>query len=335
MPDVFACSLVLIAIYSGLRYLRTERGHWHLLPFALLGTFGVLSKIPAGFLFVPFIPLLLDRSYPAHRRGILTGVSLLMTLPVGLWYFHWVPHLNETYGSWSFPMSRDLGQGARELLAHWPRVLKHFYSSASKFIAFFCFTGGVAWAVQQRERRLLIPLALAVPAFGLFMLKAGIQFSKHDYYVLPFVPLMALFAAYALKELRPYWLSWLLLSGILIEGVLNQWHSIHLDEKHKELIHLEEDFEKVSDRGDLIMVNSGRQPTPLYFAHREGWLVTNEEIRRETFMKNKVKKGCEYLLVLKRSFVEPVKPPLGKKVLDDPSYNIYRLGTEQKGRNSS
>ncbi len=332
MPDVFACSLVLIAFYHGLRYLQERKKHWHLLPYAILGTFGVLSKIPAGFLFLPFGLLLLDRTYPLRRRRVIAGVSLLMILPVVLWYFHWVPFLNETYGSWSFPMSRTLGQGGEELLTHWPKAFKHFYSSAIKFIAFFCFLGGVLLAILRNERKLWILLLLTGPFFGLFMVKAGVQFVKHDYYVLPFVPIMALLAGYAIKQARLHWLSWLLLTGILVEGVLNRWHSIHLDEKHKELIHLEEDLDKVSEREDRIMVNSGRHPTPLYFAHREGWLVENSEVRDKGFLKKKYDEGCTYLLVLKRSFADPVDPPFGKKVLDKASYSIYHLGQESDGQ---
>lgn len=259
------------------------------------------------------------------------AVSILMTLPVLLWYFVWVPYLNEAYGHWSFPISRDLQQGFHELIANAPKVFKHLYSSAIKYIGFFCFLGGIVLAIFRKERKVLIPLAIGVPVFGFFMVKAGVQFAKHDYYVAPFIPLMALVVAYLLDRISVRWVASLLLAGILIEGVLNQWHSIHLDEKHRELIHLEEDFQRVSERKDLIMVNSGRNPTPLYFAHREGWLVENREIRNESFLKKKMKKGCAYILVLKRSFADPVQPPIGEKVLDKKPYSIYRLKGKKDG----
>ncbi len=325
MPDIFACSLVMIAYYHGLRFLEKEKGHKELLVYGLFGTLGVLSKIPAGFLFVLFIPLFFSSHHRSGRRKLLAVVSGTMLVPVIAWYFWWVPHLVETYGAWSFPMSRDLGTGFHEIIERWPKVLKRFYSDAVKYIGFFCYLGGIALALIRKERKLLLALGLGIPVFLLFMFKAGIQFPKHDYYIAPFVPLMALTAAYFLDRLRPHWAGVLLLSAILVEGIANRYHTVRLDEDHRELIHLEAHLNQVSGQNELIMVNSGKNPTPLYFAHRKGWLAPNEKIQDPAFLEERIRKGCEYLLVLKKSFTEPIVPPFGKKVLEKPAYKIYHL----------
>ncbi|MFB6258708.1 MAG: ArnT family glycosyltransferase [Flavobacteriales bacterium] len=326
MPDIFACSLVMIAYYHGLRFLEKSKGYKDLLLYGGLGTLGVLAKLPAGFLFVLFIPFFFSPRSPGSRRRVITAVSGCMLIPVLAWYFWWVPYLVDTYGAWSFPMSRDLGTGAAELLERWPTVLKRFYSDAIKYIGFFCYLGGIVLAFIRKERKLLVALGIGIPAFLLFMIKAGVQFPKHDYYVAPFVPLMALLAAYFIERLpRPRWIGGLLLTAIVVEGVANRYHTVRLHEKHRELIELEADMEKISDPGDLIMVNSGRNPTPLYFAHRKGWLANNKRIKERSYLKEHIQKGCEYLLILKKSFTGPVEPPLGEKVLEKPAYVIYEL----------
>ncbi|MFB6257854.1 MAG: ArnT family glycosyltransferase [Flavobacteriales bacterium] len=325
MPDTFACSLLLIGTYYGIRYLEKGLG----LPgsFACGGfiCLGVLAKLPAGFLLVPFLPLLFSSSYPLARRQALGTIAILPLLPPGAWYFYWVPHLTETYAFWHFAMGKELGTGIQELLNNWQQVLKRFYSSAMKFIGFFCCLGGLVLGIHRREKKLLIPVAIGTLAFLLFMAKAGNGFSKHDYYVVPFVPVMALLAAYLLTRIRPTWVGVVLLAGILVEGVANQWHSFHLDEKHRLLRNLESDMDRISSEEDLIMINSGDQPMPMYFAHRKGWLASNEEIRKARFLRKRIEKGCEYLLVLKRSFGKPMTPPLGTKELDKGAYSIYRL----------
>lgn len=325
MPDVFACSLVIVAFYHGLRSLEKRNGYGDLIAYGTIGTLGVLSKIPAGYPLLFMIPFFFEGSHPLSKRMSLLGTSILMSIPVLFWYFHWVPHLNQTYGNWQFPMSRELSRGSSELIEHAPRILKRFYSSAVKYIAFFCSLGGIGIVIHRRERPLLLALAIGVPAFLLFMVKAGVQFAKHDYYVIPFVPLMSLLAGRALKWLPYRRMALILLAGILIEGVANQWHSIPIDEEHWELKGLEADLDRVSDRDDLILINSGKQPTPMYFAHRKGWLEKNETIRDPEALRKRMQKGLEYVVVLKNVFAERTEVPLGKKVLDRPAYSIHDL----------
>lgn len=299
MPDVFALSLVMTGLWCISSALDGKRPRlmWPL-AFALL-TLGVLSKLPAVALFAAMGPMwFLARK---HRLRVLlsTAVAILALLPSIWWYGTWNPHLLRTYGFWHFFMGVNMGQGLRELLMWWKEVANMFYFNAMVFSGFAAFLWGLFVSIRHRAWVLLATVGLFGVTLVIFMLESGSNFPTHPYYILPFIPIMAVVAAYGLDKLRsPRWV-WLFTAVIMIEGVANMQHDLYQRPDQKELLTLEPLLDQVSERQDRIVINAGEIPTAMYFAHRKGWLAKNEDLQRPAFIDSLAELGCRYILILK------------------------------------
>ena len=325
MPDTFSMSLIIMGMYYGSNYLegKNHRG-WQLLGYALLVLMGLLSKLPSGYLLVLFVFLLFSKAVPLRRKLVLCLTSLLVVIPVAWWYFYWVPYLVKEYGLWHFFMGKGILQGARELLENWIDTLAHFYDDALKFIGFGVFLMGLAFCFVKKERLILRVLGLSFAAFLVVMMKSGWTFSHHAYYVVPFVPVMALVAGFGMASIGKPKLRTVLLLAIALENVLNQHSDFRIREDHKPILKLEEVFDGFSERTDLIAINSGQNPTPMYFTHRKGWVASNEQLADAAFLADLQQRGCKYLLVLKRAYGTDLQLDY-PVVFDDENYRIYNL----------
>lgn len=328
MPDTFSMSLIIVCIYYGSNYLEntfSKNNFLHLISYGVLMSLGVLSKLPSGFLLVVFVLFLLDKNIPIKRKVIFSLVSLIGILPVVVWYYYWVPYLVDKYGFWHFFMGKGISQGLSEILQNLNETLSKFYDTALKFIGFGVFLYGLGYSIKKGDSKIYFLFILTFISFSLIMFKAGYTFSHHNYYIIPFVPVMALITGYGLSKIKYSKLSLILLIAISIEGIANQQHDFRIKEKDRQLLNLEKDLDGLSLRSDLIIINSGNYPTPMYFAHRKGWVNTNDKIRDEEYIKSLKDKGLKYIVILKRSFGTEISLNRYKKVLENEDYSIYEL----------
>lgn len=325
MPDTFSMSLIIMGMYYGTNYLESKgHGVWQLVGYAVSVLLGLLSKLPSGFLLVLFVLQLFDKSLALKRKIVFCLVSLLVMVPVAWWYFYWVPYLVEEYGLWHFFMGKGIIQGAKELIENWVDTLAHFYDDALKFIGFGVFLMGLVFCFVKKERLILRVLGLSFVAFLVVMMKSGWTFSHHSYYVIPFVPVMALVAGFGVASIGKLKLQTLLLLAIALENILNQHSDFMIREDRRPILVLEEVFDSFSERSDLIVINSGQNPAPMYFTHHKGWVASNEQLSDPAFLTNLQQRGCRYILVLKRAFGTDI--PLDyPKSFDDENYTVYRM----------
>lgn len=328
MPDTFSVSFIIASIYYGSNYLdHTLRKHnaWPLICYGVLMSLGILSKLPSGFLLIVFVLLLLDKNIPLNRKVVFVIVSIIGIVPPVVWYSYWVPYLVDKYQFWHFFMGKDMGQGCIEILQNINETLSKFYDTALKFIGFGVFMYGLLYSIVKRDPRIVYLFLLTFLSFSLIIVKAGYTFSQHSYYIIPFVPVMALIAGYGLSKIEYSKIAIILLMSISIESIANQQHDFWIKEKDKPLLNLEKDLDRVSLRSDLILINSGNYPTPMYFAHRKGWINTNEKIGDVKFVDSLKGKGLQYIVTLKRSFGTEIPLIRYNKVLENEDYCIYKL----------
>jgi hypothetical protein len=301
MPDTFATSLVLIGFFYACKYFEDAEKKWlHLTLYAVLTLLGILAKLPAGFLLVLYAFFIFNKNIPVNLKIIFFIISGIILAPVAWWYFSWVPYLVEKYQFWHFFMGKPISTGAKELMENWKDGLKHFYDAALKFVGFGAFVIGLFFAFRKGNKLLLRILGLSFAAFLVIALKAGFTFTHHSYYIIPFVPVMALVAGYGISQFRKKGLRILFLFFIVLEGTLNQLHDFRIKEHELAFVKLEAEMDHFSKRTDLIAVNTGDNPTAVYFAHRKGWAASNDELLNPAFRESIRKKGCKYIVVLKR-----------------------------------
>ncbi len=329
MPDTFAMSLMLGALYFGAAYLTTpatKRDGLKLAAFGVLLLAAGLTKLPVLYA----VPLLgaIALAHEAHRKRLLhlAAVGAAVAFPIFGWYFVWVPHLNETYGYTHFFMGVGWMRGMHELAADLPNTLRQFYDAPLKYTGFIAALSGCLWAIKTNNRRVWIPATVLLMCFWVIMVKSGNNFPRHNYYVVPFAPVMAWLAAYGIGQIRNARFAIAVVAIVAIEGIANQQHEFFLRNDQAALIELEADLNAVVEPGARIAINSGLYPTPMYFAHRKGWICTNDELERLAFCDSLAALGCEAVVILKHRFGTSIDLPY-ERGKDTDEWTIYRLAT--------
>ncbi len=323
MPDTFASSLVIISMYYGSNYLDKKQNSGNLALYIFFGVAGILSKLPVAYIWIVYLICFFNGEIKTSTKLIFASVSILIIAPVYYWYFIWVPFLVEEFGFWHFFMGDPLSKGFSDTMTYLPRILNHFYETAIRYAGFTFLIVGLIFGIIRKQKLILAIFGLSLLAFTFIVLKSGIIFAHHSYYVLPFIPVMALMAAYGLEQIRNKKLIVVILFIIGVEGILNQWNDFRIRPNEKALLGLEADFNKISEPEDLIVINSGYHPTPMYFTHRKGWLTSNKNLADSAYMDNLRNRGCKYVLVLKNSFGSNID--LKKEiVIENEDYKIYK-----------
>jgi hypothetical protein len=161
------------------------------------------------------------------------------------------------------------------------------------------------------------------------MFKAGFAFHHHNYYIIPFAPVMALVSAYGILKIKfqntKYdRLKYVFLVAISLEGTINYNDDFFIKEDDYRIFFLEKDLDKCGHKKDLILINSGNKPTPIYYAHRKGWVTFNDSIKNLVYLNKLKRKGLKFIVILKKSFGDEI-------ILDYPIcysnayYTIYEL----------
>lgn len=325
MPDTFACSFVIMGFYYACRYFEEDRKKWlHLGLYALFTVLGILAKLPTGFLLVLYVFFIFNKSIRIHLKITFFILSGIILAPIAWWYFSWVPYLVEKYEFWHFFMGKPIRIGAKELVENLGDGLKHFYDAALKFVGFGAFLIGLFFAFRNRNKLPLWILGLSFCSFAVIALKAGFTFTHHAYYIIPFVPVMALIAGYGIDGFRSKTVQIVFLGVIALEGIVNQLHDFRLKEHELAFVKLESDLDKFISRSDRIAVNTIDNPTPIYFAHRKGWVASNDELLNDAFRKEIQQKGCKYIVILKRYLGGELYLPL-PVALDTENWVVYSL----------
>lgn len=323
MPDTFCVSLVMIGIYHGMIYLYSEEKR-RLLFFFIFSSLAVLCKIPALYLLSIMILPVLDKKVELRRKlNVLFTGALILSLMI-LWYFYWVPAIlaNEGFQLY-FPKS--FSEGVSELLSNWKDTFEKFYFSAmSSYIAFAVFVAGLVIMLKGKQKLLLAIFCIATFFFFLFIIKTGSVFSLHNYYVIPYVPVMAIVAGYAILRIKNNKVRVFLLFAIMAESILNQQHDLRIKDTEHCKLRMEGIADQFSTRKDLFLTNGGQSPQQIYFLNRRGWSMKNEEITADEL--NRLKGlGCKYVF-LNRHDGEPVglSPSLTMIYRDD-DFFVYSL----------
>ncbi len=326
MPDTFSVSFIMMGIYFGTNYLDKiirSKSFVNILLYAFFIIIGTLSKITSGYLLVVFLLLLFNKNIPIGRKVIFSSVSLISLLPAIIWYFYWVPYLTETYEFWHFFMGKSFSEGFHEIANNIPSTLNKFYEDALKFIGFAAFIYGIIQSVIKKNKKLILLFIITFLGFLIIIFKSGFTFYHHSYYIIPFIPVMALVAGYGVCQFKNK-IAYIILFAICLEGVLNQQHDFRISQEALQILNLEKDLDKVSRREDLILINSGNYPTTMYFAHRKGWVDFNENIANPDFIISLKDKGLKYIVILKiyqGSNIDLDYPV----VLNNENYCIYKI----------
>jgi len=325
MPDTFSAALVLMALWYGLKAFE-KTTFKNLTLYIVLASMGMLSKIPAAIILSPMLIGLLSGKYCLKNKLITASLSAIPLLLCVTWYFYWVPYLVNKYEYWHFFMGVDLKTGLHEISKHWILASENFW-----FNAFMSFSGfglslfGLIISIIKKQKLLLITTLVITMAYIPIIISGGYTFARHSYYIIPFVPLMALIASNGIMAFHGQWPRTLIIIIVLTECILNQQHDFRLKESRKHLLSLEAIADKHTPKESLIAINGGESPIDIYFSHRKGWTMETAKLSDTLFLNTLRSKGCQYLFINKNMLEGPMPQFHYPLIYDGSVYSIFKL----------
>lgn len=321
MPDTFSVSLMLIALYCVVQYFESGKTK-HLILYILFSSLGMLSKIPAG-VYLPLVFALSLKSDDIKRKISALTFTLVPLLCVWLWYFVWNHHLALTYGNW-YNIGKSFTEGFNDVAANMSKVMENFYfNSFNSYVFFTVFIVGCVFMLREKNKALLSVFATVGLLFLVYIFKAGDSFLQ-SYYILPFVPVMALLAGYGLSNMKKKVLFITVLLFGVSESILNQQHDFFNKQSELYKMELAEITDKVSNPEDLIAINGNGNPQQMYLSYRKGWTTEDHEIVDENFIRNIANKGCRFIFINIHTVQAPeeFRHPV---VFSNSNYIVYKI----------
>ncbi len=300
MPDTFALFVTTAGVWFLWHYLENQSRKYLVAGF-LLTTCGILSKIPFVvmllFLIVPFF----DKQFAFKaKRNLTIAVSVAMGC-VTWWYFYWMPYLLEEFGNQLiWPVSLTEGWKVvmeQRLSESWEMLIGAPFHYKFTFLLSVMGLGCVLTGSNAKLKWLSLAY---IAIFFLFTLKTGIVFPTHDYYIIPLVPLLALFIGYLFDQLQLKNAATLaLLMASLIAGFIHyKKQSFTPYENRGYLMALGDIMAKYTQPNDKIMVNNGPySPGMMYWAKRKGWTVNTDVPHKAEWMPDFKAQGLKYILL--------------------------------------
>jgi hypothetical protein len=323
MPDTFSISLMFIGIYFGLNFLKDKR-IYQILLYSLFTSLSILSKIPACIYLIGLLAYLLFSNYNFTFKAKIVAFTIPSLVFSYLWYFVWCQKLSSDYGYW-FISERPFLMGLKEIFIKYELTFKNFiFNSFQGIISFIIFIIGLIKLIKNKERKILINFFLIFSFFMVFVFKSGYFFYHHNYYVIPFVPAMALVAGYGLSKMstKAIYLPFLLVG--ICESLYNQKSDFVIPHSEMYRMSLEGIMSKFSTKDDLILVNGNGNPQMMYLAHRKGWDCVDWEITDLRHIIKIVTQNCKFIVINKNNNDElkELELPLDK-VFENEDFLIY------------
>ncbi len=325
MPEPFATSLVIMSLYFAFRYFMNGKA-LYLFAYFILITIGILSKISAGYLLIVLVFPLLDGSIGIKQKiniSLLTGSMLVMVV---IWYFYWVPLLASRFEYGNFYMGTSFINGFHEIFSNLGQTAEKFYFESLKFIGFAAFMFGLILAFIKKEKAILFVLLSCGFSFSILIIKVGFNFPHHSYYVIPFVPVMCLLAAYGITQIKKQTIQTLVLFAITFESIGNQQHDFRIKESERYKLRMESIADLIIDKEALCAINGGVNPQQLYFLHRKGWSEDTEKFMDTTFINYLDESHCKYIFINKHNGIpSEALQGIGRIVYNDMDFVIYKF----------
>lgn len=296
MPDTFSTSLVIIALCNAFLYCINKQKK-HLLIYILFASLGVLSKIPSAYLLVTLVFIFQDPKVNLYQKIEIFLASVLVAIPVVFWYFYWFPFLNSQYGFPYYSMGTSFSNGFIQIISNLDQTLEKFYFEPVKFSGFALFLFGIYTAIKSKNKAVTYLFLGCFSAFSVFIFKAGLNFSHHSYYVIPFVPVICFVTAFGITSIPKKWLQVVFVLIISTECIANQQHDFFIKDSQRYKLNLENIADKVSCKNDLIAINGGTNPQQLYFTHRKGWSYDEFQINNPDILNDLKRSGCKYIFI--------------------------------------
>jgi hypothetical protein len=272
------------------------------------------------------LPVFFQGSVAVSRKIIVSLAAAMMMATVVLWYFYWVPFLQSIGHHNYFFMGVTIREGILYILSHPVAFAKRFFVDSFKYVGVAALAIGGFLAFKKGKLRIALSFSIPLVAMLLFITKLGFAFTLNGYYFVTVVPVLCFVTGYGLSMLSDRRMQLALLGIVAIENMANQVHLFQQRPYYEPLLQLEQVMNEAgSQPRDLVaVVNPDTSPMAIYFSHRKGINLAEEEARNTQKMAELKSKGFKYLIILKTYFPESTAFDY-QVAYDSDEFKIYKL----------
>jgi 4-amino-4-deoxy-L-arabinose transferase-like glycosyltransferase len=323
IPDVFAASACIIALYFSFRFLETGK-KTDLLIFTLLALAGCLSKISASSLLTVLLLPILSKDHPLNRKILLSCAAVVILTTVLAWYFIWVPHLN-TIGSYYFFMGLPITEGLQDIIQEPGKFAKRLFDDPLKYTGSALLISSIYLSFKHKKFLALFAFLIPMVAFSVFVLKSGRWFYINGYYFLMLVPSIVLLCGFGLSLIKNKTWQIVILLIVAMENIGNQVHVFEIKKPYIPYVGLEKVFDELgASRKELIAVGCDNcSSAAIYMSHRKGWILQAEQLDTP-HIRTLQKAGLKYILIQKKLHGINVDLPY-QEIYNSEDFKIYKL----------
>jgi 4-amino-4-deoxy-L-arabinose transferase-like glycosyltransferase len=323
IPDIFAASLCIVALYFSLKFFETGK-KTHLLIFTLLALIGCLAKISASSLLTVLLIPFLSKDNLLSRKIAIGFSAIVILAAVVTWYFFWVPYLN-SLGTTYFFMGLPMSEGWQHIVEEPAKFAKRFYDDPLKYTGSILLLTSIYLCFKHKKFLAVFAFLIPLVAYSLFVLKSGKWFYINGYYFLMIVPPIVVLCGFGLSLFKNKSLQILFLIIVALENIGNQAHVFEIKKPYVPYITLEQVFDDLgSTRKELIAVGCDDcSSASIYMSHRKGWILASADFANDNIEKLK-NAGLKYILIQKTLHGITVDIPY-EQIYDSEDYRIYKL----------
>lgn len=268
MPDVWSVSLTLIGNYLVTEWTIRHKGSlWFFIGGIFAISLGVLSKLPALLVLVLLLIPVLTFRHLWKKWTMVIIALILFLIPAWWWYFRWTPTLVQN-GAFQLFFPYTFSEGLHTIIPFWKDAFEKIYFSAMQsFAGFIFFLTGMFVIFRKRETTYLGVIFSALMLLVYFAVKTGEVFPTHNYYIIPFIPVMAMVAAIGVHLINGSTWRLGMITLIMMEGLLNQAYDFVIPEEKLKITQIGEVVRNHVPETDTIAVFSEGSPLLAYYLH--------------------------------------------------------------------
>ncbi len=347
MPDNLALTFSIWGLYFFFRWYKEEKT-WSLLFMSVFLSLSALCKLPFVLFFcLPAIYILWQVITRSKRFSVAikqAWILLAGLVPFLVWYI-WVIPKWEGNGIVSGILSMDAQQKSHFWYYLWYNLRTTAPELVIGMTALPIFIIGLFSSSKLWEKSKGLSFAFGLWAFltsGLMIFEMNMIETVHDYYYLPFIPIVVLFGVFGINQCNTLirkrrWVIIPLLMILLSMPVYAyfriqpRWERIGFNEDL--LIYKEELRAAVPDTALVCAGNDLSHHIFLYYINKKGWVFEQDWMGRQK-LDGLIQEGCQYLYCDSRNVDQnnEVQSVFGTKVATFGSINIFQLiNPDKKG----
>jgi hypothetical protein len=332
LPDILALAFSIWALYFFYRQLSSQK-LLHFILFCVFISLATLVKLPyvlfSSVLLLYFIRLL--RAKKTTALALQLFLFLIFLLPAITWYVKVIPSWKGnpivegmTSNEKSFSILADYF--VFSLTSSVPELLTNFAACIPLFFGIFLFIKN--FRSLHSNIHYLTFVFIAFSFYYLF--EMNLIEKTHDYYLMPFVPLIFLVVAFGTKKLLEGKFKVLLYLFLIIAPItaffrIDQRWDENSPGYNTDLLTKQVKFQQLIPEGEIVVVDHDRSRfITLYFLKRQGYSLEENEMNAEVLRKY-YDKGARYLLTENLSLDLNAYHSFSFKELYSGKLKIYQL----------